>query len=100
METFGSGNAPTFDWFLECLKEAADKGIVIFNVSQLIGGIVLHGRYETSKFLEEIGVISGSDITREAAITKLMFVLGSESNLKDIRQKLKSSLCGELTVLN
>ena len=100
LETFGSGNAPTFDWFLECLKEAADKGIVIFNVSQLIGGIVLHGRYETSKFLDEIGVISGSDITREAAITKLMFVLGSESKLKDIRQKLKSSLCGELTVLN
>ena len=100
METYGSGNAPTFKWFLNCLKEAINKGIVVFNVSQLVGGIVIHGRYETSKFLEEIGVSSGSDITREAAITKLMFLLGSESNTKDVRQKLMTPLCGELTVLN
>lgn len=99
METYGSGNAPTYKWFLNCLKETIDKGIVIFNVSQLIGGIVIHGRYETSKFLEEIGVISGSDITREAAITKLMFLLGSESNIKDVKQKLKTPICGELTDL-
>lgn len=100
LESYGSGNAPTSKWFLDCLKEAIDRGIVIFNVSQLIGGIVMHGRYETSKYLEDIGVISGSDITREAAITKLMFLLGSESNINDVKQKLKVSLCGELTVLN
>lgn len=99
LETYGSGNAPTYKWFLKCLKEAIDREIVIFNVSQLIGGIVMHGRYETSKYLEKIGVISGSDITREAAITKLMFLLGSESSVNDVKQKLKVSLCGELTVL-
>jgi L-asparaginase len=99
LESYGSGNAPTYPWFLKCLKEAIDRGIVVFNVSQLIGGIVLHGRYETSKYLEDIGVISGSDITREAAITKLMFLLGTESKAEDVKQKLKASLCGELTDL-
>ena len=99
LETYGSGNAPTKSWFLECLKEAIDRGIIIYNVSQLIGGIVIHGRYETSKYLEEIGVVSGSDITREAAITKLMFLLGSESNLELVKEKLKAPLCGELSVL-
>jgi L-asparaginase len=98
LETYGSGNAPTEKWFLNCLKEAIDKGIVIYNVSQLIGGIVIHGRYETSKYLEEIGVISGSDITREAAITKLMFLLGAESDILNVKQKLMSPICGELTV--
>jgi len=99
LESYGSGNAPTNSWFLNCLKEAIDNGIVIYNVSQLIGGIVIHGRYETSKYLEEIGVVSGSDITREAAITKLMFLLGSESNINDVKEKLKAPICGELTVL-
>lgn len=98
LETYGSGNAPTEEWFLQCLREAIEKGIIIYNVSQLIGGIVIHGRYETSKYLEEIGVISGSDITREAAITKLMFLLGSESNVNSVKQKLKVSLCGEITL--
>ena len=99
METYGSGNAPTNEWFLVCLKEAINKGIIIFNVSQLIGGIVMQGRYETSKYLKKIGVITGFDMTREAAITKLMFLLGSESNIENIKQKLKTPLCGEITVL-
>lgn len=99
LETYGSGNGPTSPWFLNCLKNAISKEVVIYNVSQLIGGIVMHGRYETSKYFEEIGVISGSDITREAAITKLMFLLGSESNIDNVKQKLITSLCGELTIL-
>ncbi len=99
LETYGSGNAPTQPWFLNCLKEAIKNGIVIYNVSQLIAGIVIQGRYETSKYLEGIGIVSGNDITREAAITKLMFLLGTEVNIDDVRQKLKAPLCGELTVL-
>ena len=98
LETYGSGNAPTESWFLKCLKEAIDRGIIIYNVSQLTGGIVMQGRYETSKYLKEIGVISGSDITREAAITKLMFLLGTESDLEAVKQKLITSLNGELSV--
>jgi len=99
LESYGSGNAPTDKWFLECIREAINKGIIIYNVSQLIGGVVAHGRYETSKYLEEIGVISGRDITREAAITKLMFLLGTESDQNVIKRKLTESLCGELTHL-
>ena len=99
LESYGSGNAPTDQWFLDCLRETIKKGILVYNVSQLTGGVVAHGRYETSKYLEEIGVISGKDITREAAITKLMFLLGSESDKDVIKQKLIESLCGELTHL-
>jgi len=99
LETYGSGNAPTEYWFLDSLKEAIDRGVVIYNVSQLTGGIVIHGRYETSKYLQEIGVISGSDITREAAITKLMFLLGTESSVEEVKRKLFTPLCGELTAL-
>lgn len=99
LESYGSGNAPTSQRFLDCLREAINSGVIIFNVSQLIGGVVVHGRYETSKYLEEIGVISGKDITREAAVTKLMFLLGTESDANVIKQKLTASLCGELTHL-
>lgn len=100
LETYGSGNAPTNSWFLDSLKEAIYKGIVIYNVSQLVGGKVIHGRYETSKYFEEMGVASGSDITKEAAITKLMFLLGQEYTLSGIKEKLCVPLCGELTVLS
>lgn len=98
-ETYGSGNAPTDKWFLDCLKEAVGRGIIIYNVSQLIGGFVMHGRYETSKFFEDMGIISGSDITREAAITKLMFLLANETEPETIKMKLKMPLCGELSLL-
>ncbi len=99
LESYGSGNAPTDSWFLDCMQHAVDNGIIIYNVSQLIGGVVSHGRYETSKYLEQIGVISGKDITREAAITKLMFILGTEADSGAIKEKLARSLSGELTNL-
>jgi L-asparaginase len=98
LETFGSGNAPTEAWFLDCLREAAGKGIILYNVSQLIGGMVMHGRYETSKYMEELGIVSGSDITREAALVKLMFLLGTETETDEIKRKLSTPLCGEMTV--
>jgi L-asparaginase len=99
LESYGSGNAPTSKWFLICLREAITNGIIIYNISQLIGGVVAHGRYETSKYLEEIGVISGRDITREAAITKLMFLLGTESDSNVLKRKLFMPLSGELSHL-
>ncbi|SFF50461.1 asparaginase [Thermoflexibacter ruber] len=96
LETYGSGNAPSNDEFIGILKNAIDRGIVIYNVSQCNGGVI-QGLYETSKKLAEIGVISGGDITPEAAITKLMFLLGNESDNQVIRQKLEVSIRGEIT---
>ncbi|HBH25694.1 MAG TPA: L-asparaginase 1 [Cytophagales bacterium] len=99
LESYGSGNAPTEPWFLDALKQAVDKGVIIYNVSQLIGGMVMHGRYETSKYLDDAGVISGNDITREAAIAKLMFLLGNELDIEQVKRKLAVPLTGEMAVL-
>ena len=75
LETFGSGNAPTSKWFLDEIESAINKGLIILNVSQCIGGGVDLGRYETSKRLR-YGCLSAFDMSFEAALTKLMFVLG------------------------
>lgn len=76
METFGSGNAPCEEWFLNMLKEAVDRGIVIVNVTQCRAGSVEMHRYETGHKLLEAGVTSGFDSTTESAVTKLMFLFG------------------------
>ena len=97
LETFGSGNAPTIDWFLQLMKEFVEKGIVIFNVSQCNGGRVTQGRYQTSQYLQEIGVVSGADMTTEAAITKLMFALGQSVDIHIVKKILKYSIAGEIS---
>lgn len=96
LETYGSGNTMSYEWFLKILEKAVKKGIVIYNVSQCSGGEVIQGRYETSKRLNEIGVLSGGDITTEAAITKLMFLLGNEEKEEDVKRKLVIPLNGEM----
>lgn len=96
LETFGSGNTMKFDWFIAYLEEAIGRGLVVLNVSQCVGGEVMQGRYETSKRLNEIGVLSGGDITTEAAIAKLMILLGSEEDRDDMMRKLSSPLNGEM----
>ncbi|MFD2787598.1 asparaginase [Hymenobacter rubripertinctus] len=97
LETYGSGNAPTTPWFLNCLREATDRGVLLLNVSQCEEGRVLQGRYETSAYLSEIGIVGGDDITVEAAITKLMFVLGISENPAQARRLLGQDLRGEIT---
>lgn len=98
LETFGSGNAPTFGWFIQALKEAVDSGIVIINVSQCNGGRVMQGRYKTSQRLGSIGVLSGADMTTEAALAKMMILLGEEYSGNGFKNKLTSPLCGEMAV--
>jgi len=98
LETFGAGNAPTAQWFSAALKNAIDRGTILFNVSQCEGGRVTQGQYQTSTRLQEIGVVSGTDITTEAAITKLMFLLGHESDPARLRQRLGEPMCGEMSV--
>ena len=97
LATYGSGNAPTNDWFIDKLKQALAKGLIILNVSQCTGGRVMQGRYQTSKLLEEIGVVSGSDLTIEAAVTKLMFLLGNEQSPEVVKDRLKIPICGEMS---
>ncbi len=97
LETFGAGNAPSDQQFLSLLKEAADKGIIIYNVTQCHGGAVEMGRYETSRELINIGVTSGYDITTEAAVCKMMYLLGQGKDANEIKKRLNSVLKGEIT---
>ena len=95
LETFGSGNAPTDAFLLDSLADATERGLVVLNISQCSGGRVIQGRYQTSKRLEDIGVVSGKDMTTEAAVTKMMFLLGNETDTKRIKELLPTSLRGE-----
>lgn len=96
LETYGSGNAPTSEWFLTLLKKAISKGIHIVDVTQCIGGSVILGQYETSVKLQEIGLINGFDITTESAVAKMMYLLGLNLSDEEFRELFMKSLRGEL----
>ena len=98
LETFGSGNAPRQEWFRKALSEANDKGIILVNKTQCAVGSVEMGRYETSLDLLNAGVLSGMDITTEAIVTKLMYLMGEHSSTEEVKKLLQTNLCGEISL--
>jgi L-asparaginase len=98
LETFGAGNAPTEQWFLDIIRDGIEKGILIVNVTQCASGSVEMDRYQAGQTLKNIGVLSGNDITTEAAVTKLMFLFGQDLSREEVKRKMELSLAGEITV--
>jgi L-asparaginase len=98
LETYGAGNAPSEKWFLDIIEEGIKKGIVMVNVTQCASGSVEMSRYQAGTALKNIGVLSGYDMTTEAAIAKLMFLFGHELTLEEVNRQMKLSIAGEMTL--
>ena len=95
-ETYGSGNITNEKWFLKALKTIIDKKIPVVNVTQCAGGSVDMNIYSTNIIYRNIGIISGKDISTEAAVTKLMFMLGQNIPANNFKTKFETSLRGEM----
>jgi L-asparaginase len=97
IETYGAGNAPSKEWFLEIVQDAASMGKVILNVTQCIAGSVNMDIYATGKCLKDAGVVSGYDSTTESALAKLFYLLGNFRDNEDVKRMLEEDLRGEIS---
>ncbi|MDR1407212.1 MAG: asparaginase [Tannerella sp.] len=96
LETYGTGNAPDFPWFIDAIRKTVDRGIVIVNVTQCIAGSVEMSRYCSGSTLQDVGVVSGHDLTTETAVTKLMFLLARFEDVSEVKRHIMRSLSGEM----
>ena len=99
LETYGAGNSPAYPSFISIIDEAIKRGIVIVNVTQCASGTVEPDRYQGGKALKNIGVLSGYDITTEAAVTKLMFLFGHDLTPEEVKERMQLSIAGEMTII-
>ena len=97
IETYGSGNAISKDWFLDIIRESSEKGKILLNVTQCLCGDVNMDLYATGKALKNAGVVSGYDSTTEAALGKLFYLMGANNDNEQVKALLGKNLKGEIS---
>ena len=95
LRSFGTGNAPEDEDFAIALKTVISSGKIVVNTTQCLEGQVEMGQYAASSALQAAGVITGLDLTPEAALTKLMWLLGSGERLPEVSTQMQINLRGE-----
>ena len=97
LETYGAGNAPSKQWFLELIHKASEMGKIIVNVTQCLAGSVNMDIYATGKRLKDEGVCSGYDSTSEGALGKLFYLMGDSEDNETVKSRLEHILRGEIS---
>ena len=98
IETYGCGNAPSREWFLDIVRESVSRGKILLNVTQCLRGGVNMDLYATGRALKDAGVLSGGDITTESALGKLFFLMGKSGDNKYVKEHLEADLRGEISL--
>ena len=97
IESYGYGNAPSSDWFIDIVREAGARGKILYNVTQCIRGLVNMDLYATGRTLKDAGVLGGKDITTESALGKLFFLMGNSDDNESVKAYLEYDLRGEMS---